>query len=89
MGENESAPSGGFAVFFADRDEANLKVADTFEAGPKDAQGHVKDNRLEIAGAEEKSVGDWVSRELGTYGLWLAGLLLLIEHYVFHRRIFF
>ncbi|MBI3829765.1 MAG: BatA domain-containing protein [Planctomycetes bacterium] len=89
MGENESAPAGGFAVFFADRDEANLKVADTFEAGPEDAQSHVKDNRLEIAGAEEKSAGDWVSRELGTYGLWLAGLLLLIEHYVFHRRIFF
>jgi len=87
MGEKEAAPSGGFAVFFGDRQEADLRVVEHFEAGLKNDKGLVAENRIEMA--DEAASSAWVSRELGTYGLWLAFAILLFEHYVFHRRIFF
>ena len=87
FGDTESAPSSGFVAYFGDKREVDLRQTANFEAGTKDESGKIVDNRIEEMPGEAANA--WIASELAPTALWLALALLLFEHYVFHRRVFF
>lgn len=87
VGDNETAPSNGFVVYFGDKRESDLRQTERFEAGTKDESGKIADNRIEEI--RNDATNNWIASELAPAGLWLALAVLLFEHYVFHRRVFF
>ena len=87
LGDNETAPSNGFVVYFGDKRESDLRQTEKFEAGTKDESGKIADNRIEEI--RNDAGNNWIASELAPAGLWLALAVLLFEHYVFHRRVFF
>jgi len=87
LGDNEATPTNGFVVYFGDKRESDLRQTENFEAGTRNENGALTNNRIEVA--RDDAASKWIASELAPAGLWLALVALLIEHYVFHRRIFF
>ena len=89
MADAEKAPSRGFAVYFGSaKRPTQFAGGDAIRIGTVDDAAELPNNRAELT-RPDALVEHHASANLWVYFAAFAPVLMVVENYLFHRRIFF